>query len=82
MNTQTMQGTGGERDWGKNFAKTDPTFDSKNKKLLISFVEYAYAHSELRFWQALRNWAGVNYLFTSEDGKVLSDTFNWSNKND
>ncbi len=48
--------------------KTDSTKRlNKNKKLLDGFVKYCAKHPEQRFWQALRNWAGVLYIFTKDD---------------
>lgn len=45
--------------------------DMKSEHMLKSFSEYCYAHPELRFWQALRNWtaenvdADVNYILVA-----------------
>jgi len=36
---------------------------SKNQKTLSSFVTYCEQHPDERFWQALRNWAKVPYIF-------------------
>lgn len=47
----------------------------KSRKKLESFVLFCYEHPELRFWQSLRAWAKVAYVFTSKDGKQLEDTF-------
>lgn len=59
---------------------------NKNKELLESFTDYCAEHGELRFWQALRAWAGVGYIFTAdempEDMSKLTDTFYHNNKND
>lgn len=55
----------------------------KSKKLLDSFVKYCEEHRELRFWQALRNWCGWNFIYVSKklfegDGfDELEDTFYW-----
>lgn len=32
-------------------------------KLLESFIAYCKAHPDERFWQALRNWSGVPFLY-------------------
>lgn len=60
--------------------------ENKNKELLESFSEYCIAHPEQRFFQALRNWVGVGYIFTAderpEDMSKLTDTFYHNNKND
>lgn len=39
---------------------------TRNSEVLESFVSYAKAHPEQRLWQALRNWAGVNFIYVSE----------------
>jgi hypothetical protein len=46
-------------------------------KELNSFIAYCKAHPEQRFWQALRNWAGVAYIFAGKDTDNLEDTFYW-----
>ena len=54
---------------------------NKNNKLLISFTEYCLDHPEQRFWQALRNWAGVGFIYKSDvspldiPGGLVKDTF-------
>lgn len=56
--------------------------DTRNSKLLASFVGYCKAHPSERFWQALRNWAQAgNFIFASHDGDVMNDTFNWEGRN-
>lgn len=56
----------------------------KARKLLDQFEEYCAEHPEYRFWQALRNWAGVAFLYASNDliawGGV-EDTFYWNKRN-
>lgn len=51
---------------------------NKNEKLLKSFTEYCNKNPELRFWQALRNWCGWNFIYVTrniiDDGE---DTFYW-----
>jgi hypothetical protein len=42
---------------------------------LDSFITYCKANPEQRFWQALRNWAGVAYIFAGNDKDRLEDTF-------
>jgi hypothetical protein len=37
---------------------------NKNREKLLSFIEYCLEHPEERFWQALRNWAKVDFIFT------------------
>jgi hypothetical protein len=67
--------------------------DSRNGKLLESFVGYCITHPNERFWQALRNWANVGYILASgispvnmQDADavvpgVVKDTFNWEGRN-
>ena len=50
-------------------------------KSLASFTLYMKKHPEQRFFQALRNWAGVGYIFAmTEEGLV--DTFYWQDKDE
>lgn len=50
--------------------------------LLDDFIAYCRKNPEQRFWQALRNWSGHNFILASKlndgDGE---DTFYWSDKN-
>jgi hypothetical protein len=66
---------------------------NKNKKLLIDFSKYCTKNPNLRFWQALRNWADVKFIYASSKStsilekdtdivESLRDTFYWENKND
>jgi len=55
---------------------------NKNKKQLDSFVAYCKLHPEERIWQALRNWAKVNFVYVQRSGERksiedLHDTFYW-----
>jgi len=47
---------------------------TRNSETLKSFVEYCKSHPQERFWQALRNWAGVAFICMS-DGRITEDTF-------
>jgi len=47
---------------------------TRNSETLKSFVDYCKSHPQERFWQALRNWAGVGFVCVS-DGKSTEDTF-------
>ena len=50
----------------------------KNDDVLMDFIEYAAAHPEQRFWQALRNWSGHNFVYVSDElveDDRLKDTF-------
>ena len=49
-------------------------------KTIQSFIDYADAHPEQRFWQVLRNWSGYNFIFGSMinanlEPPHLQDTF-------
>ncbi len=37
-----------------------------NNKLLESFVAYCKKNPKQRFWQALTNWSGHNFIFVSD----------------
>ncbi len=51
--------------------------NSKNRKVLYDFVSYCIQHPEERFWQALRNWSGADFIYqaSAEDGSKMVDTF-------
>ena len=53
-----------------------------NSKLLADFVKYATSHPKERFWQALRNWARVDYIYIKDRmlGEDIVDTFYWDTK--
>lgn len=36
---------------------------NKNIDLLRSFIAYCVSHPDQRFWQALRNWSGHNFIY-------------------
>lgn len=61
--------------------------EPQSAKLLREFAKYCKAHSEERFWQALRNWSGHQgkLEFVSDDPNVDEtwrfDTFYWEKKN-
>ena len=52
----------------------------RHEKLLKKFVAYCKAHPQERFWQALRNWSGVPFIFQG-DGATVVDTFYFEKKN-
>jgi hypothetical protein len=39
---------------------------TRNSEVLESFVAYARAHPEQRFWQALLNWSGFRFILVSD----------------
>ena len=57
--------------------------ESKNFDLLEQFITYCEDHPEQRFWQALRNWSGQQFILTGK-GDITDptnfdyvDTFYW-----
>jgi hypothetical protein len=67
---------------------------SRNSKVLASFVAYCQQNPDTRFWQALRNWCGHNFIYVSEHQAqefenpqdamtiydALEDTFYWTGR--
>jgi hypothetical protein len=54
---------------------------NKNSTLLSDFVNYCVAHPTERFWQALRNWSGFNFIWVSnEHTPPVLDTFYFEGK--
>lgn len=82
-------------DKNKDLVTFEFPAEPKSAKLLREFVKYCKEHPEERFWQALRNWAGVNFLWVSkfryDDYRYceslksftneIEDTFYWEKKN-
>ena len=62
--------------------------ETRNSLVLKSFVIYCKAHPEERFWQALRNWSGQNFILTAkgisfeniERFNGQEDTFYWERR--
>lgn len=59
---------------------------SINRDLVESFVDYCIKNPNLRFWQALRNWAKVNFIYISNAKynvtyPEIKDTFFFEEKN-
>lgn len=54
-----------------------------SRDLLDDFTEYCRDNPDLRFWQALRNWSGQNFIMSSRtrEGEGLKDTFYWQARN-
>ena len=49
--------------------------------ILESFVRYCEQNPEQRFWQALRNWSGYNFVLVSDrKGEDYRDTFYWNSR--
>jgi hypothetical protein len=58
---------------------------TRNSEQLGSFVVYCELHPDERFWQALRNWAGVAHIVVSSECPVNNsehETFSWEGRND
>ena len=51
----------------------------RSEKTKQDFIKYPEEHPDERFWQAVRNFAGVGFVFVGEDidGEDASDTFYW-----
>ena len=58
---------------------------AKGQDLCYSLLAYILLHPRQRFWQALRNWAEVNFIIVGEtldEGiHCKTDTFYWEGKN-
>ena len=54
---------------------------NKNIKLLLDFFEYCLNHKDERFYQALRNWSGADYIHYGI-GMADVDTFYWEEKDE
>ena len=61
----------------------------KSQETLVSFTKYCTEHPEERFWQALRNWADVDFIMAWEADEFdmttaykmgMHDTFEWKNR--
>jgi hypothetical protein len=52
----------------------------RSGEMLDSFIDYCMTHPQERFWQALRNWAQVGFIYVSNRpvGGVV-DTFYFEN---
>lgn len=55
---------------------------NKNKATLKAFITFCEANPELRFWQALREFCGANYILFVDDidhetgeVRIWKDTF-------
>jgi hypothetical protein len=55
----------------------------RSKPLLDSFILYCHEHPSERFWQALRNWSGHNFIMAcglKDDPRTWEDTFYWNGR--
>lgn len=59
---------------------------NENEELLQSFLVYCNSHPSERFWQALRNWSGHNYIMAANTKDIghkdcqWVDTFYWKKR--
>lgn len=58
---------------------------SKNVELLADFTNFCLKNPQLRFWQALRAWAGQDFILFADIGEGngyegFKDTFHFENK--
>ncbi len=62
------------------------TDKDRNKLTLMSFVNYCAANPNLRFWQALAEWAEVDNVmvgkldFKNQITAKVQDTFYWEGR--
>jgi hypothetical protein len=63
---------------------------TRNGRTLMSFVLYCISNPDQRFWQALRNWSGFNFIGVTNDfggdpirgyePQNFVDTFGWEGR--
>jgi len=58
---------------------------AKSFPVLLDFIYYCHIHPDERFWQALRNWSGFNYIYGSKAdieciNRLINDTFYFEGK--
>ncbi len=55
---------------------------NKNIFLIVSLKHFCRRNPSLRFWQALRDWAGLDYILSMGKKEVgTTDTYHWTEKN-
>jgi hypothetical protein len=59
----------------------DMEINKKRNTKLDSFVKYCRNNPELRFWQALRNWSGSNFIIKSTHYDPQMFNHKWCEKN-
>lgn len=64
-------------DWSKAQSVEAKNLKESPKwmKQLVPFMEYLYQHPNERFWQALRNWSGAEFVYIQMPGQEPRDTF-------
>lgn len=65
-------------DWQITEEMIEFEVESAAVEMAIQFLEYCHEHPEQRFWQAMRNFTGNNFIFVSEnrvEAEGLHDTF-------
>jgi hypothetical protein len=71
----------------KRKKKEQEEIETRNSKLLKDFTTYCLSNPDQRFWQALRNWAGVAFIYFSDnflntqENCHTEDTFYLEDKN-
>ena len=46
---------------------------TRNSETLTDFIAYCLLHPDERFWQALRNWAEVDFILFSDTAPIFLD---------
>lgn len=54
--------------------------NAKSQKELLSFIEYCVEHTDERFYQALRNWSGHNFILYSTHWELEMLNEKWAKK--
>lgn len=65
--------------------KAHPAYKTEASELLQSFIEHCKQYPTERFWQALRNWSGRNFILACDNKENIGageydDTFYWKTK--
>lgn len=56
----------------------------QSRDLLDDFAQYCAENPDQRFWQALRNWSGFNFVLVADNPEAkryADDTFYWDTRN-
>lgn len=54
----------------------------RSEKTKKAFIKYLEEHPEERFWQAVRNFSGYNFVLVRNDTETPEDTFYWEENNE
>ncbi len=54
----------------------------RSRDTLSSFIRYCVRHPDERFWQALRNWSGYNFIYAAKYqlNCFVTDTFSFEGR--